>query len=196
MPIELIKQIQKQRAEEAARQEAARQEVSRKEALVREEAERQKKEAAEKRRQFVITQTEKIFGESRALEGLKRIDKEMLEGNTSKHSLNYSPENRTATLAWGNGFKQYADGSVQAEGYDYNFSYICIKADPDKETLIIEGQAVFQSDKNGWKDLNRVERVLALAYVDPVRKVHSPPSSSYSSSDRGGDMGCCCCSGN
>lgn len=189
MPIEIIRQIQKQKAEEAAKRERVRLEALEKERLAQMEAERQRKAAEEKRRQFIAQQTGKILGQSGALEGLKRIDRELLRGNVSNHSLNYSPENGTVTLAWGNGFQTLSDGRVQGKGQDYNFSSIQITVNPDKEILIIQGLTTYQSNQNNWKDPKTVEKTLALAYLDPKRTIYSPPDRSSNDGE-----GCCSCS--
>lgn len=192
MPIEEIRRILQERADQAAREGIARKEAEEKARRVREEAERQQREAEEKRRRFVIQQTEKIMRNSGVLDGLRRIEKELLEGNVSKHGISYSPENGKATLTWGIGFDMSADGGVKRQpGDNYNFSSLEVFVDSDKEQLTIQGAFTYQFSQNDWKDIEKIEKALAAAYVDPQREFPRPSGSS-SSYDSSSDMGCCC----
>lgn len=192
MPIEEIRRIQQERADQAAREGVARKEAEEKDRWAREEAERQQREAKEKRRKFVVQQTERIMKNSGVLDGLQRIEKELLEGNVSKHGISYSPEKGKATLAWGTGFNILADGGVKHQpGNDYNFSSLEVFVDSDKEQLTIQGAFTYQFSQNDWKDIKKIEKALAAAYVDPRREFYRPSESS-SSHDSLSDLGCCC----
>jgi hypothetical protein len=190
MPVEIIKRIQALRTAEAARRKAAEEAAKTQAELEKQEAARQEREREEKRRAFVAQQTEKILTASGVLEGLQRIDKELLEGNVLKHDINYSLEDGKLSLVWGNGYELLADGTVKGKGDDYDFSLIEVSVDPDKETMSIRGSEIYMFEGDTWKEAKKVEESLALAYVDPRRRVPSRPS--YHSER---DDGCCCCSG-
>ncbi len=196
MPIEIIKRIQQERAEEAARQEKARQEVLEKERLANEEKKRLEKEAEERRLQFVISKNNEIVGSSNILHCLERIDKEMLDGNVKSHQLKYVASTGRIALVWGTSFKIGADGKVDSNHTgSYDYSSIEIQIAPDNESISINAQALVCLQKQDWQNANKLEEVLAKAYIDPSRKVYDS-NSSYSSSDHDSDVGCCCCSAN
>lgn len=190
MPVEEIRRIQQERADQAARDRASREAAEKRATQEREDQERQKREVEQKRRTFVSQQTERILNQSGTIHGLQRIQKEMLEGNVDNNILSYSPENAKATLAWGKGIEDSGDGLVKSRGSDYSAIYI--RVDVDKEILTIQGSQTFQLDKNKWRDVKSVEKTLAHAYVDPYR-YFQPTSESHSSSSD--DSGCCCSSG-
>ena len=189
MPIEIIKRIQRERAEKAAAEEATRKAAAEKARLEREEQEKEAARLREERRLFVKHQTEKILSESSVLAGLQRIERELLEGNVKEHALVYTPDQGKATLVWGSQFT-VKNGEIIDEEV-VNYSYIQVSVNPDKETLTINGEEI---TKNQWKNNQNVELALAREYLNPARKIKPEPYTGGGSSYRD-DMGCCCCSG-
>lgn len=112
----------------------------------------------------------------------------MLEGNVQKHAPSYSSENARATLTWGKGFKDLGTGQFDPQG-EYDYLSIEIVVDADNEVLTISGEQTFRFDKDGWKDLKKVENALAQAYVDPKRHYPYSPGDDTDPSQTRSDQG-------
>lgn len=190
MSTEEIREQLRQREQEKIRAEENRKNAEEKDRREREDQLRLAKEATEKRRQFVISQTEKVLTESKALDELRQIDRDLLEGNVENHSLNYSPENGKISLAWGTGFSPKPDGGFSGSG-DYSFSVIKVSVNPDKETVVVEGERDFGTFS--FRDGRGIEKAIDAAYLEPQRRVSALERRSLSSGD-GGCCGECCCS--
>ena len=187
MSTEEIKERARQMERERLRAEENRRNAEEKARRDREEQLRLEKEAADKRRQFVINQTEKVLTESKALDELRQIDRDLLEGSVRSHNLNYSPENGKVSLAWGTGFSPQPDGGFSGSG-DYSFSVIEVSVNPDKETITVKGQRDFGTFS--LRDNRRIEKAIDDAYFEPERHVYER---SYSSSVSDNSE-CCSCS--
>lgn len=186
MPIEIIKRMQKERDEEAAKQEKLRREEAERKRLAEKEVERKRVEAIERRRDFVVSTNTEIGQKSNLFNNLQRIDKELLEGNVKKHQLVYTAESGRSLLVWGNNFTVRDDGTI---GGNYDYSSIEILIDPDKRTMTIEAKNKVTLGEKQWGDNKLVEQRLAEAYMDPERHFESHESSSSNESADG----CCCC---
>lgn len=185
MSTEEIKERLRQIDQEKLRAEENRKNAEEKAMRDREEQLRLAEEASERRRQFVTSQTEKVLTQSRALDELRQIDKDLLEGNVESHNLNYSPENGKVSLAWGTGYSPKPDGGFSGSG-DYSFSVIEVSVNPDKETITVKGQRDFGTFS--LRDNRRIEKAIDDAYFEPERHVYERSSSSNPSWDT-------CCSG-
>ncbi|MGA3291633.1 MAG: hypothetical protein ABSC49_00625 [Candidatus Microgenomates bacterium] len=183
MSTEEIKERLRQQDQERLQAEENRRVTEENARREREEQLRLAKEAAEKRIQFVINQTEKVLTESKAIDELRQIDKDLLEGNVGNHDLNYSPENGKISLAWGTGYHSKSDGGFSGSG-DYSFSVIEVGVNPDKETLTVIGARVFGTFS--LHDNRKIEKAIDDAYLEPQRHSHEASSSS------GSGYGCCC----
>ncbi len=177
MPIEIIKKLL---GEKKATVEAN------KKLLETRLAEEKTKES--ERKNFFISQTEKIVSSSRVLEGLRRIDRELLEeSGVEKHQVFYFPEHGIAGVAWGdafgvhNGFINVVTGTV--------CSSIEASIDPDRETLTIKGKESKTFDSAGWKNPDAVERALAEAYINPFRHYRTTGTNQFDGDAFGGGSG-------
>lgn len=184
MSTEEIKARIREIEEGKLREEENRRNAEERARLDREEQLRLAAETAERRRQFVKSQTEKVLTQSRALDELRQIDKDLLEGTVANHSINYAPEGGKVSLAWGTGYHPNADGSFSGSG-DYSFSVIVVSVNPDKETITVNGSRDFGTFS--FKDNKRIEKAIDDAYIEPQRHVYE-----RSSSSSGSGYGCCC----
>lgn len=185
MSTEEIRERLRQKDQEKLRAEENRKNAEENARRDREEQLRLATEASEKRRQFVTSQTEKVLTQSKALDELRQIDKDLLEGNVESHNLNYSPENGKVSLAWGTGYSPKPDGGFSGSG-DYSFSVIEVSVNPDKETITVKGQRDFGTFS--FRDNRRIEKAIDDAYLEPERHVYER---SYSSGSSGGWDTCC-----
>lgn len=192
MPIEKIKQLLQEKSDEIIRQEKAHAEALEMARLELEEKKKQQNEAKEKRRLFVVEQTQKILRGSGVLDNLLRIENELLDGNVTEHDLFYKPDDGKAVLVWGKNFRYSDHGHVVSANYG-SFGYSTIEAvvDPDGETLTIIGNENYKFNNQEWQNVGAVESALAKSYVYPKHESGiSEPI--YTHRDSGDDMGCCC----
>jgi len=203
--VERIQQIQREQAEKAAKERVeaeARFRVSAEKAILESEKARLEKEVAERemRRkneeilQFAKQQTEKAFEESGVLEGLQKIDHELLK--QYNHRLLYTPEKCQASLVCGNGFVvengEVVEPLIDGHKYDYSIIKVVFASPSNHPALIIEGKDRYRFGANKWKDKNAVEEALIKAYFDPKRvnyTYHAPCDENWESKDPGGDLG-------
>ncbi|KKU10252.1 MAG: hypothetical protein UX13_C0016G0009 [Candidatus Woesebacteria bacterium GW2011_GWB1_45_5] len=170
--IERIKQIQQARTEQTAIEKAAKDatalEMLRKTAQQAEKA-RAKKEQAEKlrpkgedeRQQFVKGQAEKILKGSLALEGLAKINDELLtDGN-----LILDFENAKVELQW----------NILSSDDSKSYSFIELIFDPDQETLTIKGKNARKFKSGQLGNRNDIETALTNAFLNPARYSYVKP---------------------
>lgn len=177
MPIEIIRRLQKERQEEAARQEKTRQEELLKQIL-------EQAEAAEKRRQFVVSVNNDINHRSNIFNFLTRIDKEIFMASRTKHKLVYVPETGKCVLAWGKNFEVDNSGEVH-KFKEHDFSSIEVLFDPDQKTVTVRAKNTTVFNEPEWLNHEKVEQVLAESFLEPRRHYyfHGNPE------DPGGDIG-------
>lgn len=183
--VERIKQIQEAQAEQAAREKAEEEAVAENVRLVREGVEKPQREAAEKRKLFVVQQTEKVITESGVLDCFTKIKDELLEEGEDKHTLTMHQPGGGERPIPNTFFKKlkqnYEQGSLKLMwgstlgiSLGWGYCYILAEVNPDNETLTL-GNKVFQ--KQEWANKELIEDAVGKAYLNPERKPsYEPPS--------------------
>ncbi len=162
---ERIKQMQQAQSVQVAIEKTERGVATGKEKLAKEEVERTKGE----REQFVLQQTDKVLKESGILDGLSRINNELLSGNYERHDIVSNLSKGNVTLVWGKGF--WVDFNKNIQGTDY----FTIRVDVNAESEAISiGDS--RLEKNDWIDKYKVDEILAKAYISAPWH-HIEPSS-------------------
>ncbi len=191
MPIEQIKRMQ---SESQAREALVRQQELERQNRQQIEAQQchlEYEQAHIEREKFNRARAEQIFRESGALDGLKRIENELLAGHVRKHNIVFDPSGLEITLVWGNRYS--ISDNYPCIGYESigllfthqvrDYSSIRIQADIDKNALTIFGAEGIRLSHDAWQYQDKVNEVLAQAYINPGRlndEYHEPSPPAYS----------------
>ena len=183
--IERIRQIQQAQAKQAANEKVAREAAAENVRLAREEVERPQREIAEKRKLFVVQQTEKVITESGVLDCFTKIKDELLEEGEDKHPLTMHKSSGERPIPntffkklkqnYEQGFLKLMWGSTLGISTGWGYYYIMAEVNPDNKTLTI-GSKVFQ--KQEWANKELIEDAVSKAFLNPERKPsYEPPPS-------------------
>jgi hypothetical protein len=163
--IEMIREIEQKRVEQAAIEKAEKEAAATKERLQKEAYERQQKEKIEQRASFVAQQTRKILKESGVLDAFQGIENAILEKNYKYHDIVFNPRDAKATLIWSVYNIKVNEGQIYGEDY----SFLVAEVDPDSETLTIRGKSEYRFNNTRWADKKAVEVSLATAFLNPSK---------------------------